>query len=1413
MAVATYGFVVAEFATFLSRLEAQERVRGAEFERACKWLLENAPEYAARLERVWLWADWPGRGGRIDAGIDLVAQERGGGLWAVQAKHYDPRYAIKKTDVDSFLSESSRREFTYRLLIATTDHLGATARRTLQGQEKPVGMLLRSDLEMLDVPWPDKPGDLRPARIKPKRPRPHQRRAVRDIIAGFESGDRGQVVMACGTGKTLVARVLHDRMGSRRTLVVVPSLSLLKQSLREWLAAGTFNYLAVCSDETVTPDDADAVVSSTGELGVPVTTDPAQIGAFLRARGGGVVFATYQSSPQIAAAYADGAPAFDLVVADEAHRCAGPQAGVFATVLDAAKIKARKRVFMTATPRYFTGRVKKAALDADWEVASMDDEAKFGPVLHRLAFAEAIDRDLLCDYQVLVVGVSDRSYQQMAERGAFVTTDGETISDARTLARQIGTLRAMRNHDLHRIVSFHSRIDNATRFATSVLDVAAWMPDTLRPTGQLWAEHVSGRMSSGERETRLNRLRAVGDGERGVLTNARCLSEGVDVPTLDAVAFIDPRRSQVDVVQAVGRAIRKADDKTIGTIIIPVFVDEHADPEAALAASEFDRVWQIVRALRDHDDVLADELDHARRELGRRGTVGERSAKIVLDLPDTVGVDFARAFDTRLVEATTTSWEHWFGLLERFVVREGDARVPWSHVEDGYRLGQWVGHQRRGYRQGRLSGERVVRLEAVPAWAWDQLDADWDEGFAYLERFAAREGDTRVPARFVEDGYRLGQWVGVQRRRHGQGRLSGERVVRLEAVPGWDWDPLDTDWDEGFAHLERFATREGHARVPGSHIEDGYRLGQWVTVQRVRHGAGQLSSERSTRLEALSGWAWDPMDTAWDEGFAHLERFATREGHARVPGGHIEDGYRLGQWVGVQRRGYRKGRLFGERVVRLEALPGWDWDPMDADWENGFSHLEGFVVREGDARVPARYVQDGYQLGRWVNGQRMTYRKGQLSGERIERLQALPGWAWDPMDTAWDEGFAHLERFVVREGDARVPARYVQDSYQLGRWATVQRTTYRRGQLSGERIERLQALSGWAWDPMDTAWDEGFAHLERFATREGHARVPGSHIEDGYRLGQWVGVQRRGYRQGRLSGERVVRLEVLPGWAWDPIETEWENGFSQLERFATREGHARVPARYVEDAYRLGQWVTKQRMTYRKGQLSGERIERLQALPGWAWDPMDTAWDEGFAHLERFAAREGDARVPARYVEDGYRLGQWVTVQRRHSADQLPSERSTRLEAVPGWDWDPLDTDWDEGFAHLERFATREGHARVPGSHIEDGYRLGQWVSAQRRRHGQGRLSGERVVRLEAVPGWAWDPLDADWDEGFAHLERFATREGHARVAGSHIEDGYRLGQWVGVQRRGYRKGRLSGERVVRLEALPGWNWGRTKSG
>jgi superfamily II DNA or RNA helicase len=1053
------------FSSLLRRFDSRPDIRGRQFELLCRWYLQNAPEYRRRFTKVWLWKDWP-EAWAADAGIDLVAEEHDGSRWAIQAKAYGENYAIKKADVDSFLSESNRPHFSYRLLVATTDRIGATARRTLDGQRVPVGYLLRSQLELAQVQWPSSLDSLCPRRPKAKKPFPHVREAIRATVKGFDGTERGQLIMACGTGKTLVGLWSSERLQSVRTLVLLPSLSLLAQTLREWTANATqpFDYLAVCSDETVVGEDE--FVASTAELGVPVTTDPIEISTFLRRRGRRVVFSTYQSSPQIAAAQRRRAPLFDLAIADEAHRCAGRVASDFATVLDGGKIKSRRRLFMTATPRFYTPRVRREARQLDVEVASMDDMGVFGKVFHRLSFGEAIKRNLLSDYQVVIVGVTNSTYRTYAGRGELVTRDSGRVTDARTLAGQIGLAKTMQKWDLRRVVSFHGRVKAARQFSTDMPDVIAWMPLGARPKGALWSEHVSGAMSSGHRDRLLLRFRNLDQQERGLLSNARCLGEGVDVPSIDGVAFIDPRHSTIDIIQALGRAIRKAPDKKVGTIVLPVFLPADADPGAALDDSSFRHVWDVLKALRAHDDSLGEELDELRRRLGAQQARLARPAKIHLDVPTAVGQRFARAFDVRLVELTTASWEFWFGLLQRYVEREKHPEVPADHTEDGFRLGQWVNVQRVAYRAGALSAERTSRLQGLSGWRWAPHSEKWEAAFAALKNFTDREGEARMTESHVEKGFPLGRWVALQRRIYNSRtrRLSAARVQRLEALAGWTWDPFDALWEEGFGYLMRFVQREGHSRVTRFHVEDGFALGHWVSAQRVARRRGRDQPELETRLESLPGWSWDVKSDTWEDYYRHLRDFSERVGHARPALDYIENGRRLGRWVSSQRTVRKRRKLDTTLVERLESLPGWTWDPAKSFWEDAHAALTSFVAREGHARVPSSHVEDGLKLGSWVAAQRVARRRTKLQADRVERLDALPGWHWEVRAERWEHGFARVQKFAEREGHARISATMVEDGFKLGQWVTLQRTARRLKRLSSQQIKRLEALPGWTWD-------------------------------------------------------------------------------------------------------------------------------------------------------------------------------------------------------------------------------------------------------------------------------------------------------------------------------------------------------------
>jgi len=504
-------------------------------------------------------------------------------------------------------------------------------------------------------------------------------------------------------------------------------------------------------------------------------------------------------------------------------------------------------------------------------------------------------------------------------------------------------------------------------------------------------------MPANKSKIKLDQLKALSADERGVLSNARCLSEGVDVPSLDGVAFIDPRSSQIDIIQAVGRAIRLSPDKKIGTIVLPVFIAAGKNAEDTIEASNFKPVWDVLNALKAHDDVLACELDQIRTELGRKPGTGvseDGLGKIRIDLPATVGANFGGALRTYLVEQVTESWDFWMGLLEGVVERKGYAKVTKDFkTADGYRLGAWVNKQRS--KKGSITTERRAKLEVLPKWSWDVHADFWEESFSYLKEFADRERHCGVKNKQrTAEGYQLGSWVNRQRTK--KDTMSPERKSRLEALPDWNWgDPIlesRKQWDEWFRYLKEFADREGHSSPPRSYrTANGCALGGWVKTQRSRKDG--LTPEYKARLEALPEWSWGYAHTdKWEEGFCHLKEFSDREGHCRVAARYqTDDEYRLGVWVGTQRS--KKDSMSAERKACLEGLPGWSWDPFAERWEKGFRYLKEYADREGHAKVPQHNkTEDGYCLGQWVIKQRTT--KDSMSLEHKARLEALPDWVW-----------------------------------------------------------------------------------------------------------------------------------------------------------------------------------------------------------------------------------------------------------------------------------------------------------------------------------------------------------------------------------------------------------------------------------
>ena len=637
---------------------------GSRFERLIKAYLLTDPLYSVRIKNVWRWNEFFGRkdsGRGNDTGIDLVAQTTKNEFWAIQCKCWNEDSYISKGDVDSFLSKSSQTffdetlqkiSFTERYLVSTTNKWSQNATDVIKNQNPPVTIIKLSDLQNACVNWGelDKGSCGELARIAKKELRPHQIEALNKTYDYFKEHDRGQLIMACGTGKTLTSlRIAEKETDSKGLiLVLVPSIALLGQILREWSANAQERIypICICSDPKVSKkkmEDGDSF--SVVYLASPASTDPDEIlrqfeiSRLPEYKGMTVFFSTYQSIEKVSEAQKEllknGFSEFDLVICDEAHRTTGVKLpgkdeSAFVRIHEQNFIKAKKRLYMTATPRLYSSESQSRAAQAQVDFWSMDDPKRYGKEIYRLGFGAAVEKKLLADYKVLILTIDDKNIPLAMLK--MVTDKLTNISDGRrkresanSIAAKLigcinalsknmlgdgGTIRASDPKPMHRAVAFCSDID----MSETIRDIYNTAPEpyfnSLSKEKQLQmvsldCKHIDGTMSALDRDDLLNWLKASQENENEcrILTNVRCLSEGVDVPSLDAVMFLSAKNSEIDVVQAVGRVMRIANGKNYGYIIIPVFALPNEDAGEALEKNEqYAVVWDVLKALRAHDD-------------------------------------------------------------------------------------------------------------------------------------------------------------------------------------------------------------------------------------------------------------------------------------------------------------------------------------------------------------------------------------------------------------------------------------------------------------------------------------------------------------------------------------------------------------------------------------------------------------------------------------------------------------------------------------------------------------------------------------------------------------------------------------------------------------------------------------------
>jgi superfamily II DNA or RNA helicase len=918
--------------------------KGAVFERLTQLYLQTTPEYRTELQHVWLLRevsadirrllDLPGP----DEGIDLLARTRRGEYWAIQTKFRSQRdKPLNRRELGTFTSLAFNTCNNIALAVVAHTCTKPVGKRHLMRNTVELGFDRWKSLDDNDhYTWKLIVRRLkgRSARPEPRSPRPHQRKAISAAKAHFVryKAARGRLIMPCATGKSLAAYWIAEALKAKTIVIAVPSLALIRQSLADWTREFLAHrkvpdWICVCSDETVGNLERDEFVGEVYELGLPTHTDPKAIAALLRAHSNGpkIVFTTYQSSDKLATAARQAGIRFDLAILDEAHKTVGVRSKQFATLLRDKKFKVRRRLFMTATERVFRG-------NSD-DVLSMDNERDYGKCFFQMSYKQAINRRIISDYKILTMTVGDNRIRRLIDENRILNINLRNLdeADAQSVAAGIALKRVFKGQEIRHAISFHRSIRAADRFREQQ-DALNRLRDIGPRTINL---HISSKKTAGQRS---DLLREFVSHRRALLTNARCLTEGVDVPAIDCVLFADPKQSRIDIVQAAGRALRRYPGKDFGYILLPLIVPPKAKFEAFAETTAFRQIASTITALSTQDERIAEEFRAIERGRKSSGTIVEIEGDVPVGMKITLG-DFAKAISTRIWQSVS--------------------RANWRKFEDarafvrGLRLtsqDEWFDYCKSGDKPPDIpTNARNVYAKA----GWISM-GDW-LGTGAVATFSRQYRPFKKARAFIQ---RLGLNSGTEWRNYCQ---SGRKPDDIPSTPdavyadhGWvDWG----DWlgtGTVAAQLHRYRSfKKARAFVHGLGLKSQV---EWIDYAKSGKKPDDIPAYPS-QTYAETGWAgmgdwlgtgtrrggWRPFKKAR----AFVQRFGLNSGDEwreyctsgkkpyDIPNApqivYTNDGWAgLGDWLGTGRvsnaerhlRSFKKARVFARRL-KLKSIFEW----------------------------------------------------------------------------------------------------------------------------------------------------------------------------------------------------------------------------------------------------------------------------------------------------------------------------------------------------------------------------------------------------------------------------------------------------------------------------------------------------------
>lgn len=1195
---------------------------------------------------------------------------------------------------------------------------------------------------------------------------PHQIEATNAVIKHFQTNDRGQLILPCGAGKTLVALWIKEGMKPKNTLVLVPSLALLRQIKDSWSFQRKVFYerLNVCSEKDI-DKIKDTFNIHTYEVGGLVTTDSKEICDFLQKDTEKVIFSTYQSLRAISeACRALKGFEFDLTICDEAHRTAGSkQHNEFTLIHENKNIPSKKRLYMTATPKVASVNLK-SLMGKDYELlCDMGKPEIFGTEAYRLTFGAAIQQGVLVDYKIIGIGVSDEDVEKFIRERHYV---GNLTADK--IAHNFALDLVMREYKAFHSLTFHSRVELAELFAERH---KAFFSD-------VFCNSVKGEQSTNERVRILNEFK---DSEIGIVSNARCLTEGVDVPTIDLIYFSDPKNSKIDIVQASGRALRKdrsaKSKKEMGYIVVPIFHNANSNIEAEIKKKPiFNHLVEVVRSLCDQDERLQAEIDEVAFKEGEKTSsridfrfTGESVEKIIK--LENIEEKIKHSLVHEIIQRNKDFWEVMYRRLQEYKSIHGSMSVS-ARIPETATLGRWVQEQRRSFRNNKLNPTRVSKLKQIGfdfRIGYQELndkDEIWKNNYQKLVSYFEENGSSDVKVTYKKDNA-LKNWVVQQRVKYKKGKLEQWKIDELLKIK-FTLTPRKLGFrHEKIEELRMYKEKHGDTLVPTFKQEGKphQKLGRFVNKARTIYNNGEIDQN----------------------GDYHYKGF---------------------------------GKLLKEEVAALNEL-GFVWRVTE-DWNGQYEKLKEFFIEHGHSEVPQSHDTNLYF---WCYKQK---RSTSLTKEQIELLSQIE---FDftvkynsskAVRKSFTERINALREFYATNGHFDIS----RSNKSLYNWLVEVNNKFNSGNLTKDRIESLRDLGyefkEFTSDEQVKQWEEMFLLVQEYHRENGTINI-NTPNEEQLKLKRWISRQRENFMKGTLSQFRLVSLSKLGMFTGKDFEKrklilkslkkeeqpnvdkEWGKNIIKLRTYKAQFGTLDVPGGYEDKA--LAKYVRALRARYKKNVLSSHQISQLEQL-GFSWyvekEKLNhKTWLKEYQKLKSFYLENGHSHV--RKTQTDKKHYTWILMQRVKNKKNALTELQRNLLNEINFVWTadnlpvkgrPDDKTWSKMFESLREFKNRFGHARVSQTNSNHKI-LGKWLNTQRVTYARGKLLQKRKELLESL-GVVWNAKEADWDNRFEQVANFKNENGHFNV--SQFDNKYKgLYNWI---RHIRTRSELTEKQIKRLKGI-----------